>query len=184
MYTCTCTLHHIQTLTYKGTYLWYQADVNVGKVGITSPKLKLSESLDKRHPLNVTNGTSKLGEMLSKSTIHISLFPLSLSLPPSPTYLHCHTATHPPTPSHTYTYIYLNNTDVWSLLILGHWDLSYSLHPLLNGISDMWNHCIKHGGMCQTAHRINRYCYETIATIHATPQAQPPSHNRLFVDRE
>ena len=54
------------TCNMKGRmYLWYQADMNVGKVRRTTPKLKLSESLDKWHSLNITNGTTKLERMKS-----------------------------------------------------------------------------------------------------------------------
>jgi hypothetical protein len=66
-------------------YLWHQADVNIGKVGRATPKLKLPESLDERHPLNVTNGTTKLGrdekhKKISDQYVTISILYISLPL--------------------------------------------------------------------------------------------------------
>ena len=109
---------------YTCMYLWHQADMNVGKVGRTTSKLKLPESLDKWHPLNITNGTTKLGRN------EIILYQMNIS--PRP-FLSLSTDIS----------LYLNDTDVWSFLITGYWNLGHSLHPLLNRISDMWNHCIR-----------------------------------------
>ena len=122
-------LKQIQDCIHYSSYLRYQADVNIGKVRETTAKLELAECLHKWHPLNVTDSTTKLG-----------MEELSTSCAFSYT-THTHTRTRAHTHTHTHTHTHLNNTDVWSLLVLSNWDLGNLLNPLLNGISNMWNHC-------------------------------------------
>ena len=94
-------------------YLWYQADVNVGKVRRTTPKLKLSKSFDKWHPLNITNGTTKLERMKLKRKYQMNTCPpLSLTCMHAHTHTHTHThmythtLTHTHVHTHTHTYVH------------------------------------------------------------------------------